>query len=139
LRSEIAGARNERQRNQWSWYHKADHSELVRIFLWEKNIEAAWCEAQEGGCSHDLWLDLAGKREKDHPAEALPIYQRLIEPMLDRKNNDAYRGAMGFLRKVRELMIRLDRKDEFTTYLGKVRAAHKPKRNFMKLVDRERW
>jgi len=139
LRSEIAGAKNERQRNHWAWYHKADHSELVRIFLWEKNIEAAWCEAQEGGCSHDLWLDLAGKREKDHPAEALPIYQRLIEPMLDRKNNDAYRGAMGFLRKVRELMIRLDRKDEFTTYLGKVRAAHKPKRNFMKLVDRERW
>jgi uncharacterized Zn finger protein len=40
------------------------------------------------------------------------------------------------LRKVHELMVRLERKDEFTNYLDKVRAAHKPKRNFMKLLER---
>jgi hypothetical protein len=33
-------------------------------------------------------------------------------------------------------MVRLERKDEFTNYLEKVRAAHKPKRNFMKLLER---
>ncbi len=135
LRSEIARAKNERQKNQWSWYHTADHSELVRIFLWEKDGEGAWYEAQEGGCSNDLWLGLAAKREKQHPEEALPIYQRQIEPTLGRKNNDAYREAIGLLRKVRELMVRLERKDEFTGYLDKVRAVHKPKRNFIKLLD----
>jgi uncharacterized Zn finger protein len=139
LRSEIARAKNERLRNQWSWHRNADHSELVRIFLWEKNIEPAWREAQEGGCSNELWLALAAKREKEHPAEALPIYQRQIEPTLQRKNNDAYQDAIGFLRKVRELMVRVERKDEFTNYLDKIRASHRPKRNFMKLVDRERW
>ena len=136
LRSEIARAKIERQRNRWSWYHKADHSELVRIFLWEKNVDAAWREAQEGGCSNDLWLELAAKRDKDHPEDALPIYQRQIEPTLDRKNNDAYAETISLLRKVRELMVRLERKDEFTNYLEKVRAAHKPKRNFMKLLER---
>jgi uncharacterized Zn finger protein len=136
--AKIARAKKEREKNQWSWYHRADHSELVRIFLWEKNVEAAWREAQEGGCSNDLWLDLSAKREKEHPEEALPIYQRQIEPTLDRKNNDAYREAVGFLRKVRELMIRLERSDEFTNYLAKVRATHKPKRNFIKLLDHGR-
>jgi uncharacterized Zn finger protein len=136
LRSEIARAKDQHQRNRSPWYHHADHSDLVRIFLWEKDEEAAWREAQEGGCSNDLWLELAAKRDKDHPEDALPIYQRQIEPTLDRKNNDAYAETIGLLRKVRELMVRLERKDEFTNYLEKVRAAHKPKRNFMQLLDR---
>jgi uncharacterized Zn finger protein len=136
LRSQIAGAKSERQRNRWPWYHKADHSELVRIFLWEKDLEGAWREAQEGGCSNDLWLDLAAKREKEHPEDALPIYQGQIDPTLDRKNNEAYRDAIGLLRKVRELMVRLGREAEFTNSLDKVRASHKPKRNFMKLLER---
>ena len=56
--------------------------------------------------------------------------------MLDRKNNDAYVETINLLRKVRELMVRLERKDEFTNYVDKVRAAHKPKRNFIKLLER---
>ena len=136
MRERDRQSKSESQRNRWAWYHKADHSELVRIFLWEKNVEAAWREAQEGGCSNDLWLELAAKRDKDHPEDALPIYQRQIEPTLDRKNNEAYAETISLLRKVRELMVRLERKDEFTNYLDKVRAAHKPKRNFMKLLDR---
>jgi uncharacterized Zn finger protein len=136
LRSQIAGAKSELQRNRWPYYHKADHSELVRIFLWEKDVESAWREAQEGGCSNDLWLDLAAKREKEHPEDALPIYQGQIDPTLDRKNNEAYQEAIVLLRKVRELMVRLGREAEFTSSLDKVRASHKPKRNFMKLLER---
>jgi uncharacterized Zn finger protein len=136
LRERIGRAKTESQKDRWAWYRKADHSELVQIFLWEKDVEAAWREAQEGGCSNDLWLELAAKRDKDHPEDALPIYQRQIEPMLDRKSNEAYAETINLLQKVRELMVRLERKEEFANYLAKVRAAHKPKRNFMKLLDR---
>lgn len=138
LRKTIAEAKTKCQKDQWPWYRKADHSELVRIFLWEKDMDAAWREAQEGGCSNDLWLELAAKREKADPESTLPIYQRQIEPTLDQKNNEAYREAIGLLRKVRQLMVRLGRDAEFTNYLNQVRAAHKPKRNFMKLLDRAR-
>lgn len=139
LREHIAAAKHERHLTEWAWYRKADHSELVRIFLWEKDVEAAWREALEGGCSNNLWLELADEREKEYPEDALPVYQRQIEPTLNGKNNEAYREAVGLLRKVRELMVRLGRKDEFTTYLNEVRAAHKPKRNFMKLLHHARW
>lgn len=139
LREHIAGAKHERQKSGWAWYRKADHSELVRIFLWEKDVEAAWREAQEGGCSNNLWLELAAKRDKAYPEDALSIYQGQIGPTVNGKNNEAYREAVGLLRKVHELMVRLGRKDEFANYLNEVRAAHKPKRNFMKLLDHARW
>ncbi len=139
LRETIAKAKRENRRDSSGWSPRTDHSELVRIFLWQKDVEAAWCEAQEGGCSNDLWLELAARREKDHPEDVLPIYQRQIESTLNRKNNDAYRDAIGLLRKARGLMIRLGRESEFAPYLESVRAAHKPKRNFMKLLDRAKW
>ncbi|MFB0555778.1 MAG: hypothetical protein ACETWQ_20925, partial [Phycisphaerae bacterium] len=31
----------------------------ILVFLWEKNVEAAWKEAKEGGCKADLWRQLA--------------------------------------------------------------------------------
>ena len=45
---------------------------LVEIYLYEKNSEAAWREAQEGGCSDALWLQLADARQQDDPADAAP-------------------------------------------------------------------
>lgn len=127
------------RKDRWGSLARADHSELVRIFLWEKDIEAAWQEAKAGGCASELWLDLAAKREKEHPEDALPVYQGQVEPTLQRKHDEAYREAIGFLRKVRALMVRLGREGEFASYLESVRVAHKPKRNFMKLLEGEKW
>jgi uncharacterized Zn finger protein len=135
LRESIAKAEKTASKAQWGWAPRTDHSELVRIFLWEKDIEAAWREAKAGDCSADLWLELAAKRERDHPKDALAVYQARIDPTVNQKNNDAYKAAVGLLRKVRDLMTRLGREAEFARYLETVRATHKPKRNFMKLLD----
>ena len=67
------------------------------------------------------------------------IDQGRVEPTLERKHNEAYREAIGLLRKVRVLMVRLGRVNAFASYLESVRLAHKPKRNFMKLLAAEKW
>ena len=139
LRQSTAKTKQNALRGPWAWTDRADHSELVRIFLWEKDVEAAWAEAKRGGCAHDLWMDLAAKRERDHPEDALSVYQAQVEPTVDRKNNDAYQEAVGLLRKVRSLLQRLGREAEFGDYLAALRLAHKPKRNFMKLLDHATW
>lgn len=139
MRGEIAKPKRETQKSRWGWSARGDHSELVKVFLWEKDVEAAWREAKTGGCSNDLWLQLAARREKDHPEDALPIYQQQVERTLDQKNNEAYRAAIGLLRKVRGLMVRLGREAEFSRYMESVRSAHKPKRNFIKLLERAKW
>lgn len=84
-------------------------------------------------------MELATTREKDYPEDALLIYQGQIEPIVNQKNNDAYREAVSLLRKVCDLNTRLGRQDEFTRYLDSLRTAHKPKRNFMKLIEQTRW
>jgi tetratricopeptide (TPR) repeat protein len=122
--------------NRWSW---PSQTELVRVLLWEKDVDAAWREACDGGCSDDLWMELAAKREGDHPEDALSVYQRKIEPTIERKNNEAYRDAVRLLMKTRALMARLGRREEFARYLASIRTMHKPKRNFMKLLDRGKW
>lgn len=93
----------------------------------ERDVDAAWREAKEGGCSDHLWTALAAKREKEHPDDALYVYQSQVEPTLNRKNNGAC------------LMVRLDKESEFEDYIASVRAEHKPKRNFIKLLDGAKW
>jgi len=139
LRETIAEAKREAAKRGWTWSPRANHSELVSIFLWERDVDAAWREANEGGCSSELWLKLAAKREQHHPGDTLTVYQREVDPTLNRRNNEAYGEAIGLLRKVRDLMIRLDQEFEFPRYVESVRAAHKPKRNFIKLLDGARW
>jgi len=139
LRDKAANARTAARRTGWGRGGLADGSELVKIFLWEKDVDGAWREAKTGGCSADLWMTLAAKREREHPDDALPVYQAQIEPTLQHKNNGAYREAVGLLRKIRALMIHLGRDSEFAPYLASVRQAHRPKRNLMALLDRARW
>jgi uncharacterized Zn finger protein len=139
LREKAATTRAAARRAGWGWDGQADGSELVRIFLWEKDVDNAWREAKTGGCSAELWMTLAAKREKVHPEDALGVYQARIEPTLQQKNNLAYREGIGLLRKIRVLMRRLGREADFMPYLASIRAAHKPKRNFTAMLDRATW
>jgi uncharacterized Zn finger protein len=112
------------------------HSLLVEIFLEEKDHDAAWREAQAGGCSERLWMQLAAEREQNHPEDAVAVYKQWVDPTVERKNNQAYEDAAELIRKIQRLLNRLKRAAEFADYLSGVRAAHKPKRNFLKLLDR---
>ena len=118
------------------WGGKADHSKLVQIFLWEKDYEAAWAEAHYGGCSNDYWLTLAQWREKEYPADAIPIYQSLAESSINQKNNQGYETGVNYIRKIRTLMQQLGLQEEFVSYVQNVRITHKPKRNLMKLLEK---
>jgi tetratricopeptide (TPR) repeat protein len=137
VRDQITLAISAQTRNP-SHRHK-DHSELVRIFLWEGDTESAWTEARAGGCSNTLWLELATRRQEKHPADVLPICQSQLEPTLARKNNGAYQEAVELLRTIQTLMLRLGMKKDFAHYLQSLRVVHKPKRNFMKMLERARF
>ena len=137
LRSVIAAEKSSYRKSRW--IPEPDNSSTVAILLWEKDLEGAWREAQNGGCSGGLWLMLARSREKSHAEDAVPIYQRTIEPTLNRKDINAYREAVRTLRVIQRLMKELGRDADFTAFLERVRIAHRPKRNFMKLLDQVQW
>ncbi len=138
LRKSIA----EKQRGlkpRWALAFDSGHSILVEIFLWERKIEDAWKEATLGDCSRELWLKLAEKRSKSHPAEAAEVYLRYIEPTIQLTNNAAYDEAVELLGKVKELKGQLGCPEEFTSLVEAIRTRHKPKRNLMKLLHSEGW
>ena len=115
-----------------------DHSQLVEIFLYELDNEAAWTEAQEGGCSDSLWLRLAAAREKENPADAAPIYLKQAEAAVIATRNGRYDDSVGLLVKAAAVMKRIDRTDEFRRSLEGLRVKYKIKRNFIKLVEQKR-
>jgi uncharacterized Zn finger protein len=136
LRREIQ-SEYEASKKSWRPLESPDNSRLVEIFIWEGDTEAAWREANAGGtCRRDLWLQLAAMREKDHPTDSIKVYKSFIDPIVEQKNNNAYKEAAELLGKIKALMERLGEQVAFHSYLTNVRAVHKPKRNFMKLLER---
>lgn len=109
-------------------------SELVRVFLWERDAEAAWREAQEGGCAPDLWLQLAKTREAKHPDQALAVYRKQVDRILTHTGERAYTEAVKLLPRLREMMGRVG--EDFTAYLAGLRGTHKRRRKLLELIDR---
>jgi uncharacterized Zn finger protein len=111
-----------------------ERSELVRVFLWERDTDAAWREAQEGGCSAELWLQLARVREEEHPHDALAVYLESVDRILMQTGDRAYAEAVKLLPRVGETMGRAGQ--DFSAYLAGMRAVHKRRRKLMEMIDR---
>lgn len=115
-----------------------DSTRLVEIYLYEKDTEAAWHEAQAGGCSDRHWLQLAKLRETHHPADVSPIYLNLAEASVRSTQNGRYEDGIDLLKKAAAVMKRLGRSREFVNFLEALRTKYKIKRNFIKLVEAKR-
>lgn len=113
--------------------------DLVEVLLWEGDVAGAWEEAVKAGVPHGVWMRLAAEREDDHPGDAVPIYQREVEHLIDTKTNGGYADAVKTMTRIRDLLSRAGRPGEFAAYSSDIRASHKPKRNLMKLLDAKGW
>jgi uncharacterized Zn finger protein len=140
IRVRIAKAKEEaRSQARPRWMQADDsHSVLVEIFLYEGKTDDAWREAGVGGCSRNLWLRLAAKRETEHPEDAAPIYLKYAEAGVAATSNGRYEESVNLLVKAAAVMKRLDRSAEFVRHLEALRAKYKIKRNFIKLVEEKR-
>lgn len=134
---EAKGKRRGRSLTPWAMT-EADHTLLAEIFLYEEDPEAAWQEAQSGGCSDLLWLKLAVARDKDHPEESVPIYLKQAEAAIVNARNSRYDDAYTLLLRASKAMQAMQRGAEFVRILDALRLKYKPKRNFIKLTDQKR-
>jgi hypothetical protein len=67
---------------------RTDPRAFVDALLDDADVDLAWSTAVAAGPQNtlgfNLWLRLAENRERDHPADAIPVYQRLTEEVLQR-------------------------------------------------------
>lgn len=127
------------ERSGWGHAPILDRSVLVEIFLYEKDADAAWREAGEGGCSEDLWLELARRREKTHPADSVKIYRSHIAQVLQQTGDRAYEKVVEFLERLQSLLPGSGGDAEFRDIVSDIRKTQKRKRNLMKMLDRKGW
>ena len=83
-------------------------------------------------------MQLAKLREKDYPKDAIMIYQRQVEPIVEQTNARANREAIILIKKIQGLMKGLEQKKEFEEYKSSLEAKYKLKRNFITLLGRLR-
>ena len=124
------------RRRAYHWEYNQDNSVLVSVLFWEGSIDDAWREAQAGGCNRKLWEELARCREKTYPADAIAVYKTLVGPIVKESNNYAYEEAFRLVRRICSLLRDSGREDEAPLYITHLRNTYKPKRNFMKMLDR---
>ncbi|GGS92283.1 hypothetical protein GCM10010254_10240 [Streptomyces chromofuscus] len=110
-------------------------SALVDVLLDDKDIDAAWQAAVETGAHDSQWLTLADEYRAARPAEALPVYLRLADPLTRQTGNATYEQLVSLLLSIRDCHHRLGTPDAFTAYAANLRATQRRKRNLMRLMD----
>lgn len=110
------------------------HRTLIEVLLGDGELEAAWRLAQEHGCDPPMWMALARAREHEHPLDAVSVYQREIEDLIDRQQTHWYEQAVDLVVHVVDLYARAGAEDGSATYLDDLRERHKRRTKFMAML-----
>ncbi|MEW6470805.1 MAG: hypothetical protein AB1679_00865 [Actinomycetota bacterium] len=132
---EAATSRNGTNRHVFP-FHPPGAAVLIEVLLWEGDIDGAWEEALSGDCSHRLWMRLADARQATHPGDAIPVYQREVEQLINLRH---YGAAVEVMDHIRHLRVRAGQPEEFRGDVAPVRATHTAKRKLMQLLDANGW
>jgi len=124
-----------RRKIEWTAGELVSHSSLVAVHLWENDTDTAWEEACDGGCSLSQWLELAGRREDEHPEDALRIRNDEVARLVNQTNNVSYKEAIEHVESIRRLLHSKGQEERFHEYVATLRQVFKRKRNFMKMLD----
>jgi uncharacterized Zn finger protein len=110
------------------WYTPAHL--LVSILIEEKTFDAAWAVARKHKVSFGVNLALADASKATYPREALEVYAERVNQFVSTGGNHAYGEAA----KVIARMAALQSEAEQAAYVATLKARHRQKRNFMKLL-----
>ncbi|MFG2226339.1 SWIM zinc finger domain-containing protein [Streptomyces sp. NPDC048644] len=128
----LALLRADAQQWQQSW---RGGPALIDALLDDGDIATAWQAAAETGAHNRQWLALADQARTSRPSDALDVYLRLAEPLTKQTGNTVYEQLASLLLSIRDCHRRLGTEADFMSYLTALRAAHKRKRNLMRLID----
>ena len=112
---------------------------LVDALLTEGQTDAAWDAAHElegGELGERQWLRLAEAREPSHPADAIPVYLRLVDEILGAADRRAYQQAVRILKKARQATMAAGESDRFGAVIADLRERHRRRPTLIKMLDK---
>lgn len=118
---------------------RADPRGFVDALLGDDELERAWSAAvaaPRDALGSDLWLRLAERSERDRPADALGVYQRIADEVLERADRRAYRSAARILQRAQAVAQAAGELDTFADYLTRLRERHRRRPTLIAILDK---
>jgi len=111
---------------------------LIDALLDDGDVDLAWQAAatEDSDIGDHTWLRLAEAREKTHPADALPIYWRVIDSTLRTADRRAYAGAVRLLKRTRDAASAAGHQVEFEARLLALREQHRRRPSLIAMLDK---
>ncbi len=112
---------------------------LVDALLDDGEDELAWQTATalpDADLGDHAWLRLAEARQKTHPAQALPVYWRLIDGVLQTADRRAYAAAVRLLKRARDAAAAAEEIDAFEARLAALRERHRRRPSLITMLDK---
>jgi hypothetical protein len=117
---------------------RADPRGFVDALLGDGELELAWSAAvaaPQDALGSDLWLRLAESSERHRPADALAVYQRIADEVLERADRRAYRSAARILQRARAAAQAAGELDAFGEYLTRLREQYRRRPTLITILD----
>lgn len=118
---------------------RADARGFVDALLGDDELELAWraaVAAPQDAVGSDLWLQLAERSERDRPADALAVYERIADEVLERADRRAYRSAARILLRARAAARAAGEPDAFAENLTRLRERHRRRPTLIAILDK---
>jgi hypothetical protein len=118
---------------------RVDPRGFVNALLGDGEPELAWdaaVAAPPEAVGSDLWLRLAESRERDEPADALAVYQRVVGEVLEATDRRAYRSAARILGRAQAAAQAAGQLDAFGEYLAGLREQHRRRPTLIEILDK---
>lgn len=118
---------------------RADACGFVDALLGDDELELAWsaaAAAPQDTLGSDLWLRLAESSERGRPADALAVYQRIADEVLERADRRAYRSAARILQRAQAAAQAAGERDAFGEYLTRLREQHRRRPTLIAILDK---
>lgn len=112
---------------------------LIEILMYEGDVDGAWAVASGYGAYDRVWSTLAKAREKTHPLDSIPVYEREVLAHIDQKKRRSYRAAVDLLAHVQWLADSAREPEVFSVIVERVRTEHRAKWTLMEMLDGRGW
>ena len=109
------------------------------MLLADGDADLAW-RAATGGPTEEvdanLWLRLAATREVDHPADAMEVYERVVDEVLVTTGRGAYASAVRILKRARSVARAADQLPGFMANVARLRETHRRRPTLIQMLDK---
>lgn len=91
--------------------------------------------SQTGRCGRDISEKVADAVAESQPDISLKVWKITVDNLIDEVKTHAYQEAAGYLRKMRMVLRKTGRMDEWHAMISELRIRHKAKRRLMEVLN----